>query len=534
MNKSSPNRKYLWLYLLSFLFLGNLQKEQPPFIKAGKRPNILFCIADDASLEFIGAYGSSLVKTPAFDRVAKEGLLFVNAYTPNAKCSPSRACILTGRNSWQLEAAGNHAPIYPEKFITFIEALKGNGYKVGFTGKGWAPGNPGEVEGKPRQLTGPAYSDIKMETPTKEMSPINYAANFEAFLKSQPVDKPFCFWYGGHEPHRAYEYGSGVAKGKKKLIDIKKVPEYWMDNDTVRNDMLDYAYEVEYFDSHLQKILDILEKKGELENTIIVATSDNGMPFPRVKGQVYEFDNHLPLAIMWKNHINNPGRKIKDYISFIDFAPTFLELAGLRQEESQMQPIQGKSIMNLLTSGKENITDAKRDHVLLGKERTDVGRPHDMGYPVRAIVKGGFMYIKNYEPGRWPTGNPETGYLDCDGSPTKTAILESHRNGNYNNLWQMAFGKREGEELYQVSKDPYCLKNLANDRRYSSTKNNLKSQMEQELKMQHDPRMYGNGNVFDNYPYGEPKVRNFYERFKKGEQVKAGWVNESDFEKNIK
>ncbi|MEJ7768933.1 MAG: sulfatase [Chitinophagaceae bacterium] len=523
-----------WIAFLALPILFGLQQKERPLKNAVKRPNILFCIADDASLEFMGAYGSTWVKTPGFDRVAKEGLLFANAYTPNAKCSPSRACILTGINSWQLEAAGNHAPIFPAKFNTFMETLDRNGYHVGFTGKGWAPGIQGQVDGKPRQMTGTAYSAIKMDVPTKAISPIDYSANFEDFLQKRPADEPFCFWYGGHEPHRVYEYGSGVAKGKKKLSDINRVPAYWMDNEIIRNDMLDYAYEVEYFDSHLQKMIAILEKKGELENTIIVVTSDNGMPFPRVKGQVYEFDNHLPLAIMWKNHIGKPGTRVQDYVSFIDLAPTFLELAGVTPKKSGMQPITGHSLLNIISRKGSGQPDPGRDHVLLGKERTDVGRPNDVGYPVRAIVKGGFMYIRNYETSRWPTGNPETGYLDCDGSPAKTYILKAHREGSQLQLWQMAFGKRESEELYQISNDPDCMTNLAGDNKFAEVKAKLKDQMEQELKEQQDPRMFGKGNVFDSYLYGEPKMRNFYERFTKGEPIKAAWVNESDFEKPAK
>ena len=95
--------------------------------------------------------------------------------------------------------------------------------------------------------------------------------------------------------------------------------------------MLDYAYEIEYFDSQLVKMLEILEKRGELENTIVIVTADNGMPFPRAKGQVYELSNHVPLAIMWGKGIKNPGRKIFDFISFIDFAPTLLEAAGIER-----------------------------------------------------------------------------------------------------------------------------------------------------------------------------------------------------------
>lgn len=499
-----------------------------------KQPNILFCIADDASWQHMSAYSQATwVNTPNFDQVAKEGLLFTNAYTPNAKCAPSRASILTGRNPWQLEEAGNHNPYFPAKFITFMEALDKNGYHVGYTGKGWAPGVSVDKNGKPRTLTGKQYSDIKIETSTltKNISALDYPANFEAFLNDKSKDQPFVFWFGSFEPHRAYEYGSGVEKGGKKLSDIDIVPDFWIDNDTVRNDMLDYALEVEYFDTQLGKMLHVLEKAGELENTIIVVTSDNGMPFPRVKGHVYEYDNHLPLAIMWKNQIPNPGRTINEYVSFIDFAPTFLEAAGLGEKESNMQTIQGKSLMTVLKSKTDKPI---RDFVLLGRERTDVGRPHDQGYPVRAIVKGNFIYQKNYEPDRWPSGNPETGYMDTDGGPTKTTLLNANRNGQYQDLWLLSFGKKPAEELYQIDVDPFSMNNLASDPSYNEVKNALESQMEAELKAQKDPRMFGKGNMFDKYPYSRTDLANFYERFMNGEKMKTSWIEISDFEPSEK
>ncbi len=495
-----------------------------------QRPNILFCLADDASFPHMSAYGTTWVNTPAFDRVAKEGVLFMNAYTPNAKCAPSRATILTGRNSWQLEEAGNHWPYFPAKFKTFMEVLGEHGYFTGHTLKGWAPGKPGEENGEKRLLTGKAYNDRTLEPPTEHISKIDYAANFEDFLNEKPEDEPFCFWYGSVEPHRAYEYGSSLRYGKS-TDEIGQVPAFWPDNDTVRTDMLDYALELEYFDQHIGKMLKILEEKGELDNTIIVITSDNGMPFPRVKGQAYEMSNHLPLAIMWKNGIKNVGRKVNDFISFIDFTPTFLELTEIPFEKSGMEAVEGKSFTDILFSNKEGFIKAERDHVLIGKERHDVGRPGDVGYPIRGIVKGNFLYVKNYENSRWPAGNPETGYLNTDGGATKTSILEMRRRGENKEFWRLNFGKRMEEELYDISKDLNCIHNLAMNPDFVHVANNLRKQMENELKKQGDPRMFGKGYIFDQYEYANPADVNFYLRFIRNEAVKAGWVNESDFEK---
>ena len=224
-------------------------------------PNILFCIMDDAS-PHMGAYGYDWCKTPAFDQIAEMGILFTNAYTPNAKCAPSRSCILTGRNSWQLEEAANHVLNFPAKFKTFPEVLRENGYVTAKTGKGWAPGNPGMINGEVRLLIGDAYSRIKAKPWANGMSNVDYAANFDVFLDSIGEDQPWFFWYGAHEPHRIYEYESGQRVADKKISDIDSVPAFWPDNEIIRNDMLDYALEIEYADAHLGRMLESLEKKA--------------------------------------------------------------------------------------------------------------------------------------------------------------------------------------------------------------------------------------------------------------------------------
>ena len=497
---------------------------------AARRPNILFAIADDWAYGYAGAYGSKFVKTPAFDRVAREGVLFTRAFTPNAKCAPSRAIILTGRNSWQLEEAANHIPYFPAKFKTWAEALRDHGYFTGLTAKGWAPGVANDLSGKARQMAGKPFNARKLQAPTSGIENNDYAANFEDFLDAAPKDQAWSFWYGALEPHRAYEYGSGVKKGGKRLSDIDRVPGFWPDNETVRNDMLDYAFEIEHFDAHLGRMLASLERRGLLENTVVIVTSDHGMPFPRAKGQAYDASNHVPLAVMWKGGIKVAGRTVDDYVSFADFAPTIIELAGLTWRQTGMHPTVGRSLTDVLQATQSGRVNPARDHVLVGKERHDVGRPNDVGYPIRGIHKNDWLYIRNFEIDRWPAGNPETGYLNCDGGATKTAVLQARRDGGETKHWQLAFGKRPAEELYDVAKDPDCLNNLANDVRYRQQKSKLKAQMERELKAQNDPRMFGKGSIFDQYIYANAEQRNFYERFMRGEKPKAGWVNESDFE----
>ncbi len=509
--------------LFALLLLGSAAS-------AAERPNILFAIADDWG-PHASAYGTPWIKTPAFDRVAREGLLFKNVYTPNAKCAPSRACILTGRNSWQLKEAANHICYFPPEFKGWAEALTEHGWNVGHTMKGWGPGVANDAKGKPRLMTGKPYNKRKAEPPTSEISNNDYAANFDDFLNSASKGQPWCFWYGAIEPHRGYEFGSGIKKGGKKLSDIDHVPAFWPDNETVRNDMLDYAFEAEHFDRHLGRMLESLEKRGLLDNTLIIVTSDHGMPFPRSKGNANVLANHVPFAAMWKQGINKPGRVIDDYISFIDLAPTLIEVAGLKWAETGMAASSGLSLVEIFASDKSGQVVAARDHVLIGRERTDVGRPHDWGYPVRGIVKNGVFLVENFESARWPGGNPETGYMDCDAGATKSFVLESHRQNQADPFWAFCFGRRPGLELYDLKKDPDFVSNIASQPSAAAQLQGLKDQLYRELKQQGDPRMEGRGDIFDQYEHAMKGNVGYYEKFMRGEKVSAGWINPTDVEK---
>ncbi|MBJ7396428.1 MAG: sulfatase [Akkermansiaceae bacterium] len=508
--------------ILALVFPVMAENDSPrvstPASTASSKPNILFAIADDWSYGHAGAYGCKWIKTPAMDRVAREGILFNNAYTPNGKCSPSRASIITGRNPWQLKEAGNHWSVFPAEFKSFQESLGEHGYFAGMTGKGWGPGIAKDAAGKNREMAGKPFSARKFPSRiTKGISPADYAGNFNDFLDAAPKDQPWSFWYGGHEPHRGYEYGSGVAKGGRKTSDIDRVPACWPDTEQVRNDMLDYAFEVENYDLHLSRMLEELEKRGMLENTIVVVTSDNGMPFPHCKGYAYNNSDHLPLAIMWPKGIAKPGRVVDDYVSFIDFAPTFLEVAGVTQRESGMAPTTGRSLTEIFKSDKSGRVIPERDHVLLAKERNDVGRPNDEGYPIRGIVKNGMLYLHNFQPDRGPGGVAETGYKDTDESPTKTAVLETEKKPDLKHFFDASFGKLPADQLFDLRSDPDCMNNLAATMSFAE----LQKQLFAELKQQGDPRMLENGHIYDEYPYGFAEKRNFYDRIMRGEKIEA-------------
>lgn len=480
-------------------------------------PNILFAISDDQSYPHASVYGTRGIVTPAFDQLAKEGVLFNNAFAAAPQCSPSRAAILTGRNIWQLEEAGTHGSLFPKKFQVFTDALEESGYAVGYTGKPWSPGN-WEVSGWKRNPVGKEYNMHSHDEVTYTgINEVNYSANFKEFIKRKSGSKPFFFWYGCHEPHRDYEYGSGMKEGKKPRD--ADLPAFLPESEIVKNDLLDYYVEIEWFDKHLGEMISFLKEIGEYENTIIVVTADNGMPFPYAKANLQEYGTHVPLLIAGQSFFEG-GRKEDGLVSLIDLAPTFLELAQVPKFDG----ITGKSMLNLLANHNVENTTPHRNYVLTGRERHTHARPDNLGYPSRAIRTSQYLYIRNMKPDRWPAGDPPPGninmpimdtpdikpigggYTDIDDSPTKEIMIKNQN--DFRLLFSITFDKRPEEQLYNINSDPYCVKNLADEPSYFNIKEQLRETLEAELIRQGDPRMLGKGDIFESYPrFG--RMRNF-------------------------
>ncbi|MCL4797291.1 MAG: sulfatase [Bryobacteraceae bacterium] len=482
-------------------FLGSAAAPAILRSQARRRPNILFAIMDDWGFGHAGAYGSKWVKTPGFDRIAERGVTFNNTFTSNPKCAPCRASILAGRNSWQMKEAVNHFGIFPPDFLVYPDLLEKAGYFVGLTGKGWGPGDF-QSTGWKRNPAGPLFNRATTKPPGLYMSNNDYAGNFADFLDKRPKDQPFCFWLGGHEPHRPYEDGIGLRLGKR-LEDVT-VPKYYPDHRIVRSDLLDYSVEVEYFDSHVLRALNYLEKTGEIDNTLVLMTSDHGMPFPRVKGQIYEDGFRVPCAAMWGREFKG-GMRVDDFINVRDYAPTFLEAAGVEPAGTMT----GKSFLDVMRAGRSGWVDESRSTMLTGKERHDLGRPRDAGYPVRAIRTKEFFYVRNYAPESWPAGNPETGYRNVDDSPTKSLILS-----RFDEYYRMSFGMRPAEELYLTSDGRENINNVAADPKYAEIKRKLRERMEELLRSEGDPRMLGRSDFFDTIEYVGQRKHSYEEWLK--------------------
>jgi len=498
--------------------LATLAVSSAPALSAAadsRPPNILIAIADDMGHPYTSFAGYPGVKTPAFDRVAREGIYFKNAFAPSPGCSPTRAAFLTGRHTWQIEHAGTHASSFARKYVVFPDLLEKAGYHIGMTGKGWGPGNL-QVDGWPRNPAGPAYTTHRT-TPAGGGKPGNdYAANFADFLAARPPDRPFYFWYGGNEPHRGFTKGAGLKAGKK-LADAPP-PPFLPDTPEVRSDLLDYCVEIEHFDLHLGRILAQLEAAGELDRTLVIVTSDNGMPFPRAKANLYEYGFHEPLAIRWGARAPG-GRVVEDPIGFVDLTATILEAAGVRHPGGAY-PLSGRSIMNILTSRQQGRVDPTRTGVYAARERHSSSRYQNWTYPQRALRTPEFLYIRNFRPDRWPAGDPEvlgkdgrsegphSGYKDIDGGPTLSFLIERAHDPKIGPFLQLAVAKRPAEELFDIVKDPGCLHNLAAQPGHAATRARLAQQLENYLRQTGDARILDGGEIWETYPRYSP-IRQF-------------------------
>lgn len=470
------------LVLLLICLNGNLDSSSASNLLSAKnptdsKPNILFCIADDWGWPHAGAYGNdSVVKTPAFDRIAKEGILFEHAYISAPSCTPSRNAILTGQYHWRLGWGGNLHSVLDTKHQTYPHLLEEAGYFTGHWRKSWGPGKV----------------DNWMKTAKGHPAGKRFSG-FDKFLEARPQDKPFCFWLGASDPHRSYKLNSGVDSG----MDISKIKlfEHYPDCDTVRSDVADYYFEVQRFDSDVSKAITKLETMGLLDNTIIVMTGDHGMPFPRCKANLYDSGARVPMAVRWPKMIK-PGRVSTDFVSTTDLAPTFLAAAGVTVPDA----MSGKSWLPIFESNLANgRVMPERDHVLTGKERHVPCQVKGVpgGTPMRAIRTDQYLLIHNYAPDRWPAGTPDYQNAhrpgcwlgDCDNGPTKTYMVDNREKDDAHRLaYDLAFSKRPEYELFDMSKDPGQLKNVADDAEYAEVKSQLLQQLKSELASSGDPR----------------------------------------------
>lgn len=425
-----------------------------------------------------------MVKTPTFDRLAREGVLFTHSFVAAPTCTASRGAVLTGQAIHRLAEGANLWSILPQRFVVYPDLLERAGYVVGCTGKGWGPGTL-EGSGRTRNPAGPQFK------------------NFAQFLKHVPAGKPFCFWFGSTDPHRPYEPDSGLLSGMKP--EEVQVPPFLPDTPTVRRDLLDYYFEVQRFDRQVGECLRLLEQSGRLANTLIIMTSDNGMPFPRAKATLYDAGTRVPLVVCWRAKVPG-GRVVDDLVSHCDFAPTLLEAAGLKP----LPEMTGQSFLDVLVSGKSGRVDSNRDRVFTERERHAACREGNQSYPIRAIRTHQFLYLRNLRPDLMPAGDEDYPNIvgpfgDTDGSPTKSELLARRDDPALARFFKLSFAKRPAEELYDLSKDLGQIDNVAGKPQYAEVQKKLRADLDRWMAATGDPRAAGETDFWDKCPYVGPR-----------------------------
>ncbi|MGH9836175.1 MAG: sulfatase family protein [Blastocatellia bacterium] len=532
----------LGLLLMACLWQAPIGAAQRP----PARPNILFCFADDwgryasiyATLEKHPSL-NQVVKTPNIDRIAREGVLFRRAFVSAPSCTPCRSALLSGRYFFNTgRGAILHTAQWDASIPSFPHLLRDAGYHIGETYKVWSPGAPVDAPfgaGKHAYEKAGALPNNFSENMTgmidegqsldaaREKIYAQVKGNFEAFLADRKPGQPWLYWFGPTTTHRRWIKGSG-----KKLWGIEsdslkgKLPPFLPDVPEVREDVADYLGEVQAYDAYIGLLLKKLEETGELDNTLIVVSGDHGMPgVTNGKCNLYDFGTGVALVARWPNGIKGRGRVVDDLVSLPDLAPTFLEAAGVPIPAG----VNARSLLNVLRTNKNGRVDANRNWVISGRERhVAFANADNLPYPQRALRTTEFLYVRNFAPDRWPLGIPvavtETSaptqedlesntyaaFADMDASPTK-AWLVLHRNEpQWRRYYDIAFAKRPGEELYDLRKDPYQMKNVAADPAYAKEKSKLAAQLLKILSEAGDPRVVGDGLTFERPPFTNPNV----------------------------
>jgi uncharacterized sulfatase len=295
------------------------------------------------------------------------------------------------------------------------------------------------------------------------------------------------------------------------------VPSFLPDTPEIRSDLLDYCLEIEWFDDHLARMVVALEASGELDNTIIIVTAVNGMPFPRAKANCYEYGIHMPMAIRWGKRIPG-GRVLDDVFGFVDVTATILEAAGVSNPSKEFPP-SGSSLLSTLTSTKSGLVDATRV-AYAARERHSSSRYNNWAYPQRALRTDKYLYIRNFRPERWPAGDPivldkngkpkgpHSGYADIDGCPSLWFLIAQANDPVIGPFLQLAVAKRPADELYDIVSDPGCLHNLMSEPAHTETSKALAQRLEDYLRSTGDTRVLDGGENWESYKRYSP-IRSF-------------------------
>jgi arylsulfatase A-like enzyme len=453
------NRSIL-VFAASVLCLGSspAATADPALQHQSQRPNVLVFMTEDMSAR-VGAFGDAVATTPNLDALAESGVRFPNTFTTAGVCAPSRAAHITGM--YQIAIGAQHMrtssykespyrAVPPPAVKAYPELLRHAGYYT-FTnrkldyqfssyGVGSGPFTVWDHEGaKPdwsgRQAGQPFYGLV------------NIPATHESQMFTENVEKNRA---GGLE----------TATDRSAV----SVPPYYPDTPVVREYIARHYDNIAAADAFVGRILERLDRDGLTDSTIVIWTTDHGDGLPRAKREIYDSGIRVPMIIHWPEQFRpewaTAGSVEQRLVSFVDFAPSILQLAGV-ETPSWMQ-------------GKPTLFAAAetRDYVYAAKDRLD-----EFAFRERAVRDQHFKYIRNYLPGR--PGATHLAYRDRLGIMQELwRYLEGGQLTPPQRKW---FEDRPAEELYDIRQDPHELTNLAADPDYASTLSRLRGALDEWL-----------------------------------------------------
>ncbi len=399
---------------------------EPPTKKT--KPNIVFFISDDMSQDDFGCYGNPIIQTANIDALANQGMRFDNAYLTTSSCSPSRCSIITGRYPHNTGAPELHSKL-PDDQTRFPELLREAGYYTVLSGKNHMF----------------SFEDRSFDKMTRGGG-ASGSEDWLGIVKERPKDQPFFFYFASYDGHRDW-----FIDDKAPIYDPKDVivPPYLVDTPEVRQDLANYYHEVSRYDYYIGLIVDELKRQGVLDNTLIVVSTDNGRPFPRDKTYLYDSGIKTPWVVHYPDMIKEPA-VTNSFVSVIDLSATCLELAGVKIPET----VQGKSFTPILKEPEATVRE-----VVFAEHNWHVYRSHE-----RMVRFGDYLYIKNNYPDI-PNLGHESDQVYLSGREMWNAQVAGKTLPHQQQIFAVPCPE---EQLFQVSKDPYQLRNLADQPAYAA------------------------------------------------------------------
>jgi N-sulfoglucosamine sulfohydrolase len=405
-------------------------------VRAEQRPNIVWIVGEDMGPE-LGCYGDRYARTPNLDRFASEGVRFTRAFTHAPVCAPSRSGLITGRYPTSIGTHHMRSKLLKPPPL-FTDYLRKAGYFVAWPGK----------------------TDFNFDVPTNSFD------STRPWLRNVPR-QPFFAYTNIFLTHESQIRAAPAqfAKNTSKLSEADRhdpakapLPPYSPDAPEVRRDLANYYDLCTAVDYQVGEILKRLDELGLGTNTIVFFFGDHGRGLPRSKRWVYDSGTHVPLIVRWPNHLKGGGVR-EDLVSFIDFAPTVLSLAGVEiPKELQGQPFLGPK------------QASPRKYVYAARDRMD--ETYDR---IRSVRDARFQYIRNY--------HPELPYAQrisyMEEMPTMQVWRKWNAEGRLDPIQKLFFAStKPTEELYDTEADPHEVVNLADRPQHKAKLEELRSALD--------------------------------------------------------